>query len=65
MTKKKINTHSCPKCRCKKTDTTGNLVEYPDMYQRWFCSHCGWLVGVVDNSPYISCWDFKDRVIDF
>ena len=65
--KKVINIHKCPKCRCGKTETTGNMVEYPDHYQKWWCAHCGWLVGLVDNSHHISCWAFKHNnfVIDF
>ena len=60
------NTHKCPKCRCGKTETNGNMVEYPDHYQKWYCTHCGWLVGLVDNSRHISCWAFRSSgfVID-
>lgn len=59
MKKRKINIHKCPKCRCGKKETTGNMVSYPDHYQKWFCKHCGWLVGLIDNSFYISCWEFR------
>tara|TARA_R110002020_G_scaffold372023_2_gene583566 strand:- start:251 stop:445 length:195 start_codon:yes stop_codon:yes gene_type:complete len=58
------NKQKCPKCRCKDTETEGNMVEPPDQWQEWNCKNCGWLVGLVDNSPYYSCYDFEDFVID-
>lgn len=58
------NKQKCPKCRCQDTETAGNMVEHPEQWQEWNCKNCGWLVGLVDNSPYYSCYDFEDFVID-
>ena len=58
------NKDKCPKCRCKETETTGNMAAHPDHWEKWQCKNCGWLVATVDNSPYISCYEFEDFVID-
>ena len=58
------NKEKCPKCKCKDVETTGNLETYPDHYESFNCVNCGWLVGLVDNSPYVSCYEFEDFVIE-
>ena len=54
----------CPKCGCTEVERTGNMAEYPEHWERFNCANCGFLVGVVDNSPYISCHDFENYVIE-
>ena len=58
------NKEKCPKCKCKKTERSGNMAIHPEHWENFHCSNCGWLVGLIDNSPYISCYDFEDFVID-
>ncbi len=61
-----IDRDSCPKCGSRETDILRDpSVAYPDEYTKYSCKSCGWLVGIVDNSPYVSCHDFKGFVIDF
>lgn len=59
------NKDKCPKCRCKKIERFDHYVEYPQQYTSFFCENCGFLVGLVDNSPYVSCYEFEDFIIDF
>lgn len=40
------------------------METYPDVYQSYHCKNCGFLVGLVDNSPYMSCYDFENFIID-
>lgn len=54
----------CPKCRCKEVKKTGNMASYPDHWQNFNCEDCGWLLGTIDNSSYVSCHDFKDFIIE-
>ncbi len=58
------NKDKCPKCGCKEIERTGNMVSYPDHYEDFNCANCGWLVGCIDNSPYVSCYEFEDFVIE-
>ena len=59
------NKEKCPKCRCKKIESFADpSVTYPDQYTKYTCANCGFLVGVIDNSPYISCYEFDDFIID-
>jgi len=55
---------ACPKCGCNDSNSTGNMVEVPDHYEVWNCNDCGWIVGMIDNSPYHNCWDFKNYEIE-
>lgn len=58
------NHEKCPKCKCKKVVQTGNMAEYPEQFIDFNCDNCGFLVGRIDNSPYVSCYEFKDFVIE-
>ena len=58
------NHDKCPECRCKKQESTGNMVDYPDHWEQFHCVNCGFLVGEIDNSPYIGCYEFEDFVIE-
>jgi len=59
------NRGKCPKCRCKKVNIYDHpTVLRPDQYTEYSCENCGWLVGMIDNSPYVSCYDFEDFVIE-
>ena len=51
----------CPKCGCQTIKYTGNMVEYPERYDKGYCERCGFLVSVSDNSPYMHCLEFKDN----
>lgn len=54
----------CPKCGSELTESTGNMLEYPDHWEKVTCLKCDWLVGLIDNSPYVSCYEFEDFVIE-
>ena len=55
----------CPMCGCEQVKITHHReVTYPEEYTEYNCKKCGHLVGVVDNSPYVSCYDFHDFVIE-
>jgi len=59
------NRSKCPKCKCKQVDVYSDpTVIYPEAYIHYSCRNCHWLVGLVDNSPYVSCYDFEGFVID-
>ncbi len=58
------NDEKCPKCRCKKTESTGNMIEYPEVYQQEHCINCGFLVSMADNSRAYGCYEFEDFVIE-
>lgn len=51
----------CPKCGCMKSRGTGNMTSYPEHWEYFYCSRCNFKVGVIDNSPYIHCFDYKDN----
>ena len=42
----------CPWCGCEATRSTGNMVEYPELWDRVYCLRCGKLVSEADNSTY-------------
>jgi predicted RNA-binding Zn-ribbon protein involved in translation (DUF1610 family) len=50
----------CPKCGCTVSRWTDRSVEYPQKYSRCNCSKCGFLVALIDNSPTIHCFEYKD-----
>lgn len=45
----------CPKCGCRHSVSTGNMESHPYVYIRAYCSRCGYLVGMADNSPWVHC----------
>lgn len=49
----------CPKCGSKKMRSTDNMAAYPECWIKTFCGNCDFLIGLVDNSPYMGWWDFK------
>lgn len=57
------NVNACPKCGCEKTETSGNRVEYPQVWQTWWCENCGWKVAEADNGPVETCYEWPDYVI--
>ena len=42
----------CPWCGCSETRNSGNMVEYPELWERIYCLRCGKLVCEADNSTY-------------
>jgi len=59
------NKDKCPKCRCKEVEVFYHPeIQYPDQWTEHNCKNCGFLVGVIDNSPYISCYEFEDFIIE-
>ena len=58
------NKQKCPKCRCKEVEVYSHPVDYPEQWTEFNCKNCGFLVGIVDNSPYVSCYEFEDFIID-
>jgi hypothetical protein len=60
-----LNRQKCPKCKCKDVEIYDHpTVIYPEQWTEYNCKNCGWLVGCIDNSPYVSCYDFEDFVIE-
>ena len=39
----------CPYCGCELCRSTGNLVSYPEEYEKRYCLRCGALVSYSDN----------------
>ena len=58
------NKDKCPKCKCKEVEQSGNMVTRPEHYEHFTCKNCGFLVGMIDNSPYVSCYEFEDFIIE-
>ena len=59
----KVGKHCCPICGCAKSWSTGNMAEYPERWENSFCSKCGQMVCVSDNSPYYHiCEDILQNV---
>ena len=58
--------HFCPQCGGKKMHSTDNMAPYPECYIKTFCSNCGFLIALVDNSPTMVWAEFKHNnwVID-
>lgn len=42
----------CPWCGCEATRSTGNMVDYPELWEKIYCLRCGQLVCEADNSTY-------------
>lgn len=42
----------CPYCGCELTRSTGNMAEYPELWDRVYCLRCDELVEEADNSVY-------------
>lgn len=55
-----ISDYFCPRCGCEKTKGTGNMAPYPEVWVRDYCLRCGFLVGTVDNSPYVYALEFPE-----
>jgi hypothetical protein len=53
-----ISDEFCPKCGCESSRTTENMAEYPEVWVKEFCLRCGFLLGMADNSPWVSCLEF-------
>lgn len=58
-----IERSKCPKCGYRSLKSTGNMVSYPEHFERWHCGGCGFLMKVSDNGIEASCYDFEDFVI--
>lgn len=43
----------CPRCGHDDCESSGNMVQDPELWDICSCSHCGLRVCVADNSPYI------------
>lgn len=50
----------CPKCGCTKSRSTGNMTSYPEHWEYFYCVRCNFKVGVIDNSPFIHCFEYKE-----
>lgn len=51
----------CPKCGCEAARSTGNMVEWPEVWRRTYCARCGYLVGEADNSPWHHCLEYPEE----
>lgn len=50
----------CPKCGCDQCKSTGNMAEYPEIWEQEHCMRCGFLVSQADNSPYYHALEFPE-----
>lgn len=50
----------CPKCGCKESYGSGNLTEYPEHWEKFYCLRCKNIVGYIDNSPFIHALECAD-----
>ena len=55
----------CPKCGCKRTTSTGNMAEYPEHWENFYCARCNYRVAQIDNSPFYHCLEFENFSIDY
>jgi hypothetical protein len=51
----------CPNCGCKLMLGRGNLCEYPEHYETFFCVKCSFLVGIIDNNYFEHALQHKDN----
>ena len=49
--------HFCPSCGCSMTESTPNIVSYPDVYIIESCVRCKKKVGGADNSEWTHVLD--------
>jgi hypothetical protein len=42
----------CPNCGCTLTRSTGNMVDYPEIWDIVYCLRCNTRVAEADNSTY-------------
>ncbi|MFA5014309.1 MAG: hypothetical protein WC549_02035 [Actinomycetota bacterium] len=50
----------CPKCGCRSFYGTGNMTEYPEHYEYFYCMRCRNRVAVIDNSPFTHALECSD-----
>lgn len=50
----------CPNCGSRSAIASGNKVSYPEHWEDFNCIRCGYLVGEIDNSPFIHALQCKD-----
>ena len=51
----------CPRCGCKSYKGSGNLTEYPEHWEKFYCLRCKNVVGYIDNSPFIHALECKEN----
>lgn len=49
----------CSECGCIYQRGTGNMAEYPEHWEYFYCIRCGNKVGSIDNSRYVSSLESK------
>ncbi len=50
-----MNPHGafCPNCGCKHYRGTGNMTDYPEHWEYFYCIRCNYKIGTIDNSPFV------------
>ena len=51
----------CPNCGCKHYYGTGNMTSYPEHWEEFHCVRCNFIVGYIDNSPFIHALECRDE----
>ena len=51
----------CPKCGCTLISSTGNMAQYPEHWEDFYCYKCRFKVATIDNSRLFHCLEFKDN----
>ncbi len=51
----------CPKCGFTHYRGGGNMTEYPEHWENFYCIKCNNIVGYIDNSPFIHALECKDN----
>jgi len=50
----------CPNCGERDYRGTGNMTEYPEHWEYFYCIRCRKKVGEIDNSPFYHVLEYKD-----
>jgi len=51
----------CPKCGETGYIGSGNMTEYPEHWEKFYCLRCSNIVGYIDNSPFVHALECKDN----
>lgn len=54
----------CPHCGYRGYRGGGNMAEYPEHWEYFYCTKCGSVVGYIDNSPFIHALECKENNYD-
>ena len=50
----------CPNCGCTANRGTGNMIEYPEHWEIFYCIRCNEKVGDIDNSRFVHVLEYEE-----